>query len=106
MDQVCLIGALIKRFKHSVCKRHRSNVLHSANPELGHVDHVILGKGKTAPEQLLVERDAFLDSAENFCRVNEVKLALRGEDAHRGRGIGNNFVLNDFVISRAKTVDV
>ena len=106
MDEVCLIGALIGWLEHSVCESHRPNVLHCANPKLGHVDHVVLGKGKTASEQLLVERDTFLNRAEDLRRVNEVKLALRSKYAHRGRSVRNNFVLDDFIVSRAKTVDV
>ena len=100
--QVCpLIGRLKRPIRHS----DRTNVLHGANPELWHVNHIILGERKLVAEEITVKGDAFLDDPEYFRRVTVRELALTGEDSHRGLGRARR-IFDHIVVASAQTVDV
>ena len=62
-----LIRALVRRHEQAVCEGDRADVLHGSDPELGHVDHVILGERKVLAEELTVVVDSFPDDPEHFC---------------------------------------
>ena len=86
--QVCMrhprkVRPLVCRHQRTVCNSDGTNVLHSAYPELGHVDHIVLIIGKFVAEELLIEIYSILDYPEYLCRIAVLKLAPTCENSHR-----------------------
>lgn len=98
-------GPFIGWLQHIVSEGDRADVLHSADAELGHVDHIILGEGEILAEELIVKPDSFADQLEHFRCVKVLSFTLSGEDSHRGGCISCRVLYFD-EITRTEAVDV
>ena len=105
VHQISSIGSLIRGFQDPICESYGANVLHGANPELRHVDHVVFGEGKVVSKELAVEVNTLLNRAEDLSRVEVVKLALGDEDSHRRR-YNWCFILNDSIVTCTDAVNI
>ena len=99
------IGLLICWSENTISESDSPDVLHGANPELRHVDHVILCEREPLVEEILVEVNAFTNHAEHLSRVKIVELALRYKDSH-WRLSFRVFVYNHSIVTCANIVDV
>ena len=95
--------------KAAVSQSDHSNVFHASNPELWHINLVVLRVRERGREKFLVILDSFSDDPELLLGIQVGKLAAATEDAHRH----DRFlvpltadVLNAVVFAGTEAVDV
>ncbi len=109
MEQVLVLCDCLLVYKNPVCQADHSDVFHATNPELGHVDLVILGIGERCREEVLVILDSLCDDSELLFSIKVFEFAGSAEDSHGHDWLTARLFVNIFysaIFSRAESINV